>query len=330
MNVMYAMDDNYVEIAGVSMESLLDKNREVEELRLIIVTDGISNISRKKLRNTAEKYGREIIFIEKPDIRGLTGTSLTTLRWSDSAFSRLYADQILKEYPDIDKVLYLDCDTLVMDNLEALWNTDIREYVAAGVLECMGNWHKRIIGIKPSDNFFNSGVLLMNIDKWRNEHIAQKCTDYIRSRKGKIEYVDQGVVNGVLTRRMKVLNSPRYNLTALSWDFSYEEMLIYRKPDHGYSKQKWERAKNNPAIIHFTTSFLSTRPWYEGSHTPYTKLWRMYKAKSEWEDEPLRIMKNKAGHDKKIWAFNFLPRRMAVSIAGILHSYFKPIAFKVI
>ena len=112
VRVMYATDENYAEIAGVSIESLCDTNKLINELELYIITDHVSDENKKRLQKTAEKYGRRITFIEKPDIRKLTGTDLLTLRWSDSAFSRLYVDQVFKDYPDIDKVLYLDCDLL--------------------------------------------------------------------------------------------------------------------------------------------------------------------------------------------------------------------------
>ncbi len=324
MNIMYATDENYVEIAGVSIESLLDNNRDVDDIVIYLVEDSITELSREKLRKTVEKYNREIVFISKPDIRKLTGTDLLTLRWSDSAFSRLYLDIVFRDYPSVEKILYLDCDTLIVDGLKQLWNTDITDCLGAAVFECMGNMHKKIVGAKNSDNYFNSGVMLLNVDKWRNDNISQRCSEYIKARKGKIEYVDQGVINGTVVRELKAVESPRYNLTALSWDFSYDEMQVYRKPDHGYSRIQWEEAKSNPAIIHFTTSFLSIRPWFDGSETPWTDKWRYYKSLSEWKDQPLRLLKDRVAHDRKVKAFNMLPRKLAVGIAGLLHAYVKP------
>lgn len=327
MNVMYATDENYVEIAGVSIESLFENNKEVDEIRLFIVEDGISKESKRKLEQTADKFERTVTFVPKPDIRKLAGTDLLTLRWSDSAFSRLYLDLVFEKYPEVKKVLYLDCDTMILDCLKPLWDVNIDEFPGAAVLECMGDWHKRIVGTKACDHFFNSGVMLLNVEVWKKDGIAHLCTKFIKEHKGKIEYVDQGVINGVLARKLLVLDSPRYNLTALSWDFSYREMLIYRKPDHGYSEELWEMAKQKPAIIHFTTSFLSTRPWYDGNDTPWTTEWRAYKAKSVWKDEPLRVMKNRERHDRTIMIFKAFPRKMAIVIAGFLHSYVKPIVF---
>lgn len=326
MNIMYAADDGYAEIAGVSIESLLDHNRAVNNITIYFVEDSISETNKERLRNTVKKYDREIVFIPKPDIRSLTGTSLLTLRWSDSAFSRLFLNHVFKDYPDIHKVLYLDCDTLIVDNLENLWKEKIDGYLGGAVYECMGSMHKRILGAKKSDVYINTGVMLLNVDKWKEDGVSSICSKYIKHYGGRIEYVDQGVINGTISNRLKILN-PRYNLTALSWDFSYDEMQTYRKPMFGYDKVTWEQAKADPAIIHFTTSFLSIRPWFEGSKTPWTKKWLEYKSGSEWKGEPLRVLKDRVKHDKKIEIFGMMPRKLAVGVAGVLHSYAKPIAF---
>ena len=181
MNIMYAADDGYAEIAGVSIESLLDHNRAVNNITIYFVEDGISEKNKERLRNTVKKYDREIIFIPKPNMRNLTGTSLLTLRWSDSAFSRLYLNHVFKDYPDIHKVLYLDCDTLIMDDLTNLWEEKIEGYLGGAVYECMGNMHKRILGAKKSDVYINTGVMLLNVDKWIEENVSSICSNYIEA-----------------------------------------------------------------------------------------------------------------------------------------------------
>ena len=326
MNVMYAADNGYAEIAAVSMESLLDMNRSFNKITIFFVEDAITDENKCRLVRTAEKYGREIIFLPKPDIRMICDTELRTLRWSDSAYSRLFLDILFCNYPEVHKLLYLDCDTLVVNGIQELWEEDVNGYLGAAVWECMSNMHKRIIGAKPSDNYINTGMILFNVDRWKSEKISTTCTEFIKKYKGKTEYVDQGVINGTVSNRMKIIN-PRYNLTALSWDFSYDEMRQYRKPEFAYEKNVWEEAINNPAIIHFTTSFLSTRPWFEGDDTPWTQKWREYKAQSEWKDEPLKIMKDKGNHEMKIKVFNRIPRRIGISMAGFLHAYLKPMAY---
>lgn len=323
MNVMYAADDNYAEVAGISIESLLENNKGISDLVVYFVEDEISRINKTRLENTVKKYGRKLVFIAKPDIRALCGTELLTLRWSDSAYSRLYLDLLLKDYPEVRKILYLDCDTLIMDSLYDLWNEDVDGYLGAAVLECMSNMHKRILGKKAKDNYVNTGVILFNVDMWKNENISRICTDFIKKYKGKTEYVDQGVINGTVSNRFKIID-PRYNLTAMSWDLTYEEMQVYRKPSFGYDKETWENAVNNPAVIHFTTSFLSVRPWLIGSSTPYTELWDSYHDRSEWKE----YGKRENNKRKTVEILKRMDRRTMIALTGFVHSYIKPLYFQ--
>lgn len=83
-------------------------------------------------------------------------------------------------------------------------------------------------------------------------------------------------------------------------------------------------AVKNPAIVHFTTSFLSLRPWVEGCKHPYAGEWLRYKAMSPWADVPMR-KDNRSGKKKlAVKIFNALPRELAVGIAGILHARVVP------
>lgn len=326
MNVLYAADDGYAEILAVSLLSLLDSNGEVEELDIYIVEDKITAENQQKLEMICADYNRKIVFLPKLDIRGMLGVELKTLRWSDSAYSRLFLKELFAPYPDVDKIIYLDCDTLVVNTLQELWDTDITGYLGAACLECMSNVHKRIIGAKKTSNYLNTGVMLVNVKRWIVEDVQTTACEFLKKYKGKTEYVDQGVINGTISDRF-LLVDPRYNLTTLAYDFTYEEMQIYRKPQFGYSKSEWDKAISHPAVIHFTTSFLSVRPWYEGSHHPYAASWKQIHDRTPWADYPYRQMKNRRSRDRKEKVFRKLPRRLAVHIAGVLHAYVKPIVY---
>lgn len=326
MNVMYAADDNYAEIMGVSILSLLESNRHVQDVHFYIVEDKISQDNIKKLQDMIESYNRDVVFLKKPDIRGKLGVELKTLRWSDSAYSRLFLKELFRQYQQVDKLLYLDCDTLVISSLQELWETDINDYLGAACLECMSNLHKRIIGAKKTDNYINTGMLLLNVKKWIDDDIETVVSEFIKKYNGKTEYVDQGVINGTVSNQFRLV-SPRYNLTTLAYDFTYEEMQIYRKPQFGYTKDEWREAVRKPVVIHFTTSFLSVRPWFEGSRHPYAKKWKEMHAATPWKNELARKINNRKARDKKEKMYYKMPRGIAVRMAGILHAYVKPVVY---
>lgn len=321
MNVMYASDNNFAEVMAVSIKSLIDT--QTADLRIFIVDNGISEQNKKAIVSLKDEK-TTIVFIEQPNIKELLGLDLVTLRWGYSAFSRLFLKEILVDYADVKRILYLDCDTLIVDALDELWNTDLDGYLGAACLECISNLHKKIIDASPEDNYVNTGVLLIDVERWISENVSDIIVEFIKKHKGKIECVDQGVINGTISNRFLIV-SPRYNLTALAYDFDYSEMQIFRKPEFGYSENEWSEALNSPAVIHFNKSFLSIRPWYEGSRHPYTKEWVKIKKWTGWRAESLRNISLKR---KFILLFiNLLPRKLMIYIAGFLHAYIKPLVF---
>ncbi len=324
MNIMYVSDENFAEITGVSLLSLLETNKHMGEIHVFIVEDQISKENKERLVQTAQAYNQQLDFIPMPENEKLLEITPPTSRWKRNVFVRLFLGVLFSKYPEVEKVLYFDGDILITDSLEELWNTDITNHLGAACLECMSNFHKWAIGAKKTDNYINTGMLLMNVVEWRKQNIQDKLIRRIYERKGKVEYPDQDIFNSTISNQF-ILVSPRYNLTALAYDFTYEEMRIYRKPQFGYSKQEWEAAVASPAVVHFNTSFLSIRPWFEGSKHPYAELWWEYHAHSLWKDTPLRKMKDFEKHERVVKIYHALPSWLAIRMVGFMHSYVKPV-----
>lgn len=107
----------------------------------------------------------------------------------------------------------------------------------------------------------NAGVMLIDLGKWKEQRVEEKLMRYIEGKNGKIQQGDQGALNAVLRHDTYCFES-RCNSVTIFYDFSYEEMLIYRKPPKGYySEAEVREATEHPVIIHFMTPFLSRRPW---------------------------------------------------------------------
>lgn len=325
INVMYATDEHYAEIMCVSILSLLETNID-SKFHFYLVMDAVSEESTDKIRKMIVGYGSKVTFLQKPDIRGMLDVSLNTLRWSDSSYSRLFLKELFGDPPVIDKLLYIDCDTLITDSLRSLWETDISDYLGAACWECMSNMHKRIVGANKRSNYINTGMLLINVRRWIEEDIQTLVSEFIQKYKGNTEYVDQGVINGTVSDRFRIVD-PRYNMTSLGYDFTYEEMRIYRKPEFGYAKEIWEKAVANPAVVHFTTSFLSIRPWFSGSNHPYASKWKEVHDRTPWGSEDYRVLKDRESKEKKIKLYYSMPKGLSVRVAGFLHAYIKPIMY---
>lgn len=328
MNVLYISDDRYALLLGISLTSLYDNNKECDRLDVYIVDDGIGKENRQKLLRTADKYNRRLYFIAKPDMPDLIGCTPDTLKWCDNVFCRLFSPTLFAKYPEIKKILYLDCDTVVADDLRELWSMDLKDHVCAAGLECMGNLHKKIIGMSKNDMYVNSGVMLIDIKKWKERRIENKCRQFLKRYKKRLEYVDESIINGVLKGNMAIFH-PRFNLTTIKCVFSLKELKCYRKSTVMYEKEEYEEARCKPGIIHYTANFLIRRPFVSGhkdSH-PCEEIFLKYKEMSEWEDS--RLLEEKTGKIKKLLRKMTAGRLRHIVIwgCGIVYCYGKPLRY---
>ena len=120
MNVVYSSSDSYASVAGVSMYSLLCNNKSSKELNIYIVDNNISEKNKEKFRKMCSDFGRSLTFIPIADIEKLAGTKIDIGRWNISTFGRLFEASLLPD--SVEKVIHIDCDTMVMSSLEDLWN----------------------------------------------------------------------------------------------------------------------------------------------------------------------------------------------------------------
>lgn len=321
MNIVYASDDNYADILGVSLVSLFENNRG-EALSVHILNDGIGRENIVRLRSLGEKYGQDMSFY---DVTRYYKSGLDPHHLTMAAFSRLYMSSILSE--DTDKALYLDCDVMIRKNLRRLWNADLTGIYAAAVSDCVSTSHRNAIGLGGSSVYFNSGVLLANLGRWRQDRLPERFERFAEKYGGSVPYEDQGILNGVMSEKTKLL-PPEYNCYTVMFDFPYDDLLIYRKPSKFYSREQVMSALSDPAIVHFTASFLSVRPWVKGCAHPYAEEWLEYKAMSPWADVPLRRDNRKFYRKSAERLYRLVPGKISLRTAGFLHARLKPFTQK--
>lgn len=120
-------------------------------------------------------------------------------RWNISTFFRLFLCTILPD--DIDRCIYLDCDTVIRHSLKEFWETDLGDKVVAAVDDCRSDRYKAELNLDSNSTYTNNGVLLIDLKSWREMNVEKEFLDFIIAHNGDITYVDQGVLNGVLAKR---------------------------------------------------------------------------------------------------------------------------------
>ena len=236
------------------------------------------------------------------------------MQWniSISSYARLFISSMLPD--SIDKALYFDCDTIIVNKLDELWNTDMESSYVAGISDTVSSAIKSAVGINKDGNYINAGMLLINLKKWRQNNIQDKFIKFIENKNGCVIHHDQGVINGVLYRGLKVLK-PNFNLMTVYYTMEREDIISYYGIEgEFYSEEVIQEALKNPVYIHFTPGF-TTRPWVKGCKHPKSQLYLDYLKKTPWKENKLEKDKSKIRVKFMNWLFTKFPYKYANKIS---------------
>ncbi len=319
MNIIYASDDNYAWLMGISMVSLLENNRDIDDIHVWLFGDRISVENEQKLMNVAEQYDRKLDIIDVNQLN--LPESLYTGRYPKSAFSRLFAYKLLPE--TVDCVLYLDCDIIVDGNLKSLYKMPMDGKTILAVKDCVSKAYKQKIGIKDDDVYINTGVMLMNLKRMRDFPMEERISEFVSRYAFAMNYADQEIINGIFQGEFGIL-PPEWNVMTQFNQYSYKQLGWIRHPHHYYSAEEIEHAKRYARIFHYTTCMLNIRPWYSNSQLNNAHVFNKYKRLSPWKDREKSVMKFADGKYKTMKILSYLPTWLMNFFLGMLHAYIRP------
>jgi len=281
--VAYAADDRYAKYLGISLLSLLQANAAFEAIECYVLDCGIGETNRQRLQGIAGEHSCNLTFLSVEHIEqklNLQGAAFTI---SVASYARLFMPSLLP--PEVEKLLYLDCDTLVADSLEELWNTPLEDYYIAGVHDTVDVYFQKVIGFAPEISYINAGVLLINLKRWREDGLEARFGEFIRGLNGQVPHHDQGTINGVCGES-RLLLPVRYNLTSNLYSFSVHtiERIYFLK--RYYTQTEMDAALCSPGIIHFTSGLVG-RPWEEGCIHPERERFLSVMRQTPWGGDPL-------------------------------------------
>ena len=275
--VVYATDENYVKLTAISLYSLLSHNPGTD---VTILASGISKDSATLLTGTAAGFGSSLRIIDvKHELEQLRLQNAPGYT-SYSIYSRYFAPQLLHQH--YDRILYLDCDTFITGNIADLLNLSLEDRRFAIGYDCLYNNYKKLIGLSPEQPYFNTGVLLIDIQTW----IAQECTarffDCLKCRAHLPSILpDQDILAHSLARDAAIL-PPQYNFLTHFQMFRTRNDVLRATgipASAWYTEEQYAAAREKPVIHHFLGHTLG-RPWYRESLNPLRPLYRKIAAEA--------------------------------------------------
>ena len=293
MDILLCTDNRYVMPTGVLMHSIGVHNQEPIKYH-ILVGEGFEEQNRSSLEQEAAKTGDTCSFycIDKSVTSHLPfGREGMPQHVSIATYYRLFITEVLPK--DIHRILYLDGDMIVRHSLSDLWNYDLDGCPLGAVHDMAEPLNAARLGLS---SYFNAGMLLINLDYWRDNHCLESFLAYIGENEEKILLHDQDVLNGVFASLVKWLP-----LT-----YNFQNGFILAQPLKQYNpllQSEIDDCKNDPAIIHYT---VYNKPWNVACFHPYREEWRKYQRQTQWQDfryeepKPLKLI-----HYVRNWLFRY-------------------------
>lgn len=285
--IFFSTDDKYIPYLDVAVSSLVDNASKHHNYRIIVLNTGIKKENIDKVKRN-ERPGVIIDFIDiSKCIEKFKAHFKNVYHFSIVTYYRLF---IASMFPQYDKILYLDCDLVVLGDISKLYNVELKDNVLGAVgdeyvcnTEEFRNYAENAIGVNP-DTYFNAGVLLISLEQFRKNDIEKKF--------------------------IKLISEHDFDL--LDPDQAYLNYLCYGKTlslPNGWNKSPTKTAcEGNKNIVHYN---LYKKPWQYDDVIDGEYFWK-YAEKSPFYD---LILERKSNFGEKEKAAN---DRMAIDI--ILHA----------
>ncbi len=279
MNVLYTLNEKYLPHLAASICSLCENNKKTKSITFYIISLGISDEGKQKITDLCGEYQRDTVFYEFGDMRKKLKGEYDTGGFDISVLSRLFVGSTVPR--ELDRILYLDCDTVVIDDISEYYNTDFSENVIAAVPEPVITASRRgVLGMQPFHDYYNAGVLLFNLEIWRNENCEEKVLSYFLHNWDRLPGNDQDAINACFKGRILSV-PPKYNYASYNIYYPYSLLKKLSGQAPYISKSEYTDSNAHPAIIHYLGE---ERPWRMGNTHPFSNEYIKYLSKTPWKN----------------------------------------------
>lgn len=319
MDILYQFNEAYAPFAGISITSLFINNQTAERITVWILGENLSDDSIERFKNLALQYSREIRFVNTERLVMLmVELGMPTYRGSYAANMRLFLSEVIDE--EIDRILYLDADTVVNADIQSFFSMDMQNYPLAMVIDSLGGVHKRDLGIAKEMYYYNSGVILFKMDEWRKQKLTEAIVNHVQHIRAHYPAPDQDLLNVVCKGKILTL-APKFNFQPIHLAFSIKQYFkVYSRQGY-YSEEELYDAQEQISIYHFFR-FIGEFPWHKDNCHPDNKIFDLYLKQSLWSD----YNKEKAVLSTAIrverYLYKYLPKVIFLRFFRFFHSYF--------
>lgn len=272
--VFMAVDNNYIPFLGVALKSLIDNSSKENNYEIKILYTNATEENQKKIK-AYEKANVSIEFVNlSHKLKEIENQLYTRNYFSNTTYFRLFIPEL---YPEYDKAVYIDSDTVTLADIAELYNTEMGDNLIAGIpdgavqaIPIFQEYVEKVVGVADYNNYFNAGIIVMNLKALREYKFQDKFLYML----GKIKFEvaqDQDYMNRLCKGRVKLLG--------FEWN---------RMPAMGEQNGEFK-------LIHYN---LGCKPWYFDNVLYQEYFWK-YAKETEFYDEIKEMGKDYTEADKE-------------------------------
>lgn len=273
MSIVAAADENYAMGLAAMGCSLIRNHTGALGIDFYIIDGGITDQTKSDILGSWEQKNVRVHWLT-PDASRIQKLKLTYW-FTQAVYLRLLIPDLLPQ--SVSKALYLDSDVIVLADIEQLWKIDLHGHFIGAIQDMnfptFGQAFRTLEGmnVDPRTPYFHSGVLLMNLERWREEEISAKIVHFIEHHRDNVQWADQDGINAMLATSCLPLD-PRWNVSVESFVTSWEQSV--------FDQETFEHLTTDPAIVHFATH---SKPWHSQCEHPKIHLFFEYLDMTRWK-----------------------------------------------
>lgn len=270
--VIFASDNKYMKYFLVALKSLICNTSKNYNYDIYVLDEDISDEYKQKTFSM-QKDNVKISFVDiKPSLKNIDRNIFFTVgRFALSTYYRMFIPRLFKNFK---RVLFIDCDTVILDDVAKLYQSDldnkpigaaldlgVKYYVCANEPKRI-NYFDNILKLKNKDNYFQAGVLILDVEKLQELDVEENLLKILADVKSPM-YFDQCILNKFFEGNVQIINQEWNVLWNLFRD--YERVL----PEN--IANEYKLAYKHPKILHLAGA---EKPWYSVFHEKSDLFWK--------------------------------------------------------
>lgn len=277
LNLIYTVDDSFLPLVSTSLVSVIENNKG-KSINVFVATDKdetTDNYIKLVKHHSSDKVHIKHVNARKYDY---IFDDYKMNKWGSNSYY-IYWRLVIPEIIDVDYAIYIDADILCLQSISL---PDLSDKACGCVIDSVHSCYNKLMNVNYDFCFFNTGTIFIDIKKWKEKRLTDKCIDYVKKIKSNFYMADQDLFSLALQDEIEII-SPKYNWFA-GYDYYgiHESFLLYSLNKKRFYTENELNDSKKEIIFYHCLDGVFKRPWSINNEHPVKDKYNYYKIKSAW------------------------------------------------